>query len=65
MVPQDATPIKDNVLSPNWDMADGWSESWLEQIPGDLRTVWNDLSLQAKLVAVIVGAEGIRTRDIE
>ena len=61
MLPADALPIEEKVLSPDWNLAEEWSD----QIPVELRDFWNDLSLESKLVAVIVGAQGIRPWDIE
>ena len=55
----------DELLKPNWDIADGSSESWADQVPEGLREIWSELSVEAKLVAAIVGVEGIRTWDIE
>jgi hypothetical protein len=51
---QDAIPIEEKVFNPDWDI-DGWTE----QIPDNLRELWGDLSLESKLVAVIVGASGV------
>jgi hypothetical protein len=62
MIPPDACPIADKILHPSWEEC---ADEWVEQIPKSLRMIWDNLSLESKLVAYIVGACGIRPWDIE
>jgi len=56
MLPADALPVADKVMHPDWAVADGWAD----QIPDNLRRIWDSLSTESKLIAAIVGAEGIQ-----
>jgi hypothetical protein len=50
------------ILNPDWEREDK-EYGWADHIPGNLRSLWNELSAEARLAAFAVAIEAARRED--